>query len=487
MWDWGGDLTTPDYNFEVMTCSNTSADAQWCNPEFSKLTADALHEKNFQKRVDMLHEAEKLELEASPYVVYAYTPYISVTRTDTWTGYTPSPQPGGQPFGMNWLQLQLIVPGDEISSNYAGTGYVITFMVVITLLVVGVSRWQRWREEREPFERGTEAAEPSQPGAGAAVRFVLSKCTVALGTLMFVLVFNFFLFRIAGDPIKDLIRGNPHLTEQGRERLIKQRGLRDSYITQFRIYVDEVAHGDLGTSFQTNQPVSTMIWAALPNTLILVGSSTILAVIIGTWLGIYAAGNRGSPGDTGVVQGSLFFYAMPDFWAGMILIWLFAVVLGLFPTGLKSEPGASFSDAGYAWNVAQHAMLPIITLTIGIVGQWVVIMRSALADTLREDFVTTARAIGLPRHRVMAHATRNAILPVVALSAINLGFIVAGATVVETLFSWPGMGLLTYNAILNQDYPLLQGVFLVTSAAVIAANLLADLAYVYLDPRVRME
>ena len=106
------------------------------------------------------------------------------------------------------------------------------------------------------------------------MRFVLSKVPVALGTLMFVLVFNFFLFRIAGDPIKDLIRGNPHLTEQGRERLIKQRGLRDSYITQFRIYVDEVLHGDLGTSFQTNQPVCTMIRAALPNTLILVGTST---------------------------------------------------------------------------------------------------------------------------------------------------------------------------------------------------------------------
>ena len=135
--------------------------------------------------------------------------------------------------------------------------------------------------------------------------------------------------------------------------------------------------------------------------------------------------------------------------------------------------------------MTQHATLPIITLTIGIVGQWVVIMRSSLADTLREDFVTTARAIGLPRHRVLHHATRNAILPVVALTAINLGFIVAGAIVVETLFSWPGMGLLTYNAILNQDYPLLQGVFLVTSAAVIFANLVADLAYIYLDPRVR--
>ena len=114
--------------------------------------------------------------------------------------------------------------------------------------------------------------------------------------------------------------------------------------------------------------------------------------------------------------------------------------------------------------MTQHAVLPILTLTIGIVGQWVVIMRSALSDTLREDFVTTSRAVGLPGHRVLHHATRNAILPVVALTAINLGFIVSGATVVETLFSWPGMGLLTYNAILNKDYPLLQGVFLVASA-----------------------
>ncbi len=317
------------------------------------------------------------------------------------------------------------------------------------------------------------------------MRVVLSKVLFAVGTLLFVLVFNFFLFRIAGDPIKDLIRGNPRLSEAGRERLIKERGLRESYLTQFRIYVSQTLHGNLGVSFQTNQPVSTMIRKAMPNTLILVGTSTILAVIIGTWLGIYAAANRGSPGDTGVVQSSLFFYAMPDFWAGMLLIWFFAVLLGLFPTGQKSEPGADFSTLGYTWNVTQHAVLPILTLTIGIVGQWVVIMRSALSDTLREDFVTTSRAVGLPHHRVLQHATRNAILPVVALTAINLGFIVSGATVVETLFSWPGMGLLTYNAILNKDYPLLQGVFLVASAAVILANLAADLAYTYLDPRVR--
>ena len=314
---------------------------------------------------------------------------------------------------------------------------------------------------------------------------VSKKVVVAFGTLVFVLIFNFFLFRIAGNPKNDLIRGNPRLSEAGRERLIHQRGLDQGLVTQFRIYLDDTLHGDFGTSFQTNEPVSTMMWAALPNTLILVGISTLLATLIGSWLGIYAAANRGSPGDTGVVQSSLFFYAMPDFWAGMVLIWFFAVEIGLFPTGQKSEPGASFSTLGYMWNVAQHATLPIITLTIGILGQYVVIMRSSLADVMGEDFVTTARAVGLPRHRVLRRATRNAILPVVALSAISLGFVVSGATVVETLFSWPGMGLLSYNAILNKDYPVMQVVFLVASAGVIIANLVADLAYTYLDPRVR--
>jgi peptide/nickel transport system permease protein len=317
------------------------------------------------------------------------------------------------------------------------------------------------------------------------VRFAATKTAFAVGTLVFVLVFNFFLFRIAGNPIDDLIRGNPHLSEQGRERLIHDEGLDQSDWTQFRIYVSNTLHGDLGTSFQTNQPVSTMIWQALPNTLILVGIATLLATIIGTWLGIHAAAKRGSPTDTGITQTSLFFYAMPDFWAGMILIWFFAVELHLFPTSQKSEPGGHFSTVGYMWNVTQHATLPIITLTIGILGSYVVIMRSALADTLREDFVTTAQAVGMPRHRVLQRATRNAILPVVALSAISFGFVISGAVVVETLFSWPGMGLLSYRAILNKDYPVMEGVFLVASAAVIIANLIADLLYAYLDPRVR--
>jgi peptide/nickel transport system permease protein len=226
---------------------------------------------------------------------------------------------------------------------------------------------------------------------------------------------------------------------------------------------------------------------ALPNTLLLVGTATILSAIIGSWLGVIAAARRGRLADTGITQGSLILYSMPEFWLGMILIWLLAVTTGAFPTGLKTDPGQELSGLGYVWNVTQHAVLPILTLTLGLLGQYVVIMRSALSDVLSEDFITTARAIGLPRSRVLRnHAVRNALLPVVTLASLNLGFVVSGAITIEALFSWPGLGQLTVDAINTKDLPMLQGIFLLTSAAVIAANLVADLLLTYLDPRIRV-
>lgn len=312
------------------------------------------------------------------------------------------------------------------------------------------------------------------------------KVGVALVTLAFVLVFNFFLFRAAGDPKTDLLR-NPKLTKDAIEALIEERGLNDSVWTQFGIYVRNTLTGELETSYSTNRPVADELMEALPNTLLLVGTATILAALIGSWLGVIAASRRGTWKDTGITQVSLTLYSMPEFWLGMILIYVFAVTLGAFPTGLKSDPGADFTTPEYVWNVAQHAVLPIVTLTLGLLGSYVVIMRSALADVLNEDFVTTARAIGLPRHRVLrTHAVRNALLPVVTLAGLNLGFVVSGAITIEALYSWPGIGLLTIDAIDNKDYPMLQGIFLLTSAAVILANLLTELLYTYLDPRVRV-
>ena len=162
MWGWGGDIATPDYNFDVMKCDNYSADAQWCNQRFTDLASKALAEPNFKKRVAMLHEAERLELEASPYIVYSFTPSLSVTRMDTWTGWRPQPGADGQPFGWSWLQLQLLQPGKKASSNYAGTFWVIVFMIGVTALVAGAAIVRRRREERQPFE----LPEPPQPSTG---------------------------------------------------------------------------------------------------------------------------------------------------------------------------------------------------------------------------------------------------------------------------------------------------------------------------------
>jgi peptide/nickel transport system permease protein len=317
-------------------------------------------------------------------------------------------------------------------------------------------------------------------------RSILVKILFALGTLIFVLIFNFFLFRIAGDPVRDLNR-NPRLTPEAREEIIEERGLDKSLSTQLRLYLGDTLTADLGTSYETNQPVATELWRALPNTIILVGSATVISALLGSWLGVIAASRRGRALDTTITQGSLVLYAAPEFFLGMTMIWLFAVQLGAFPTGLKSDPGVEFSTIGYIWNVTQHAALPVLALALGLLGQYVVIMRSALTDVLNEDFVTTARAIGLPRHRVLrSHAVRNALLPVVTLISLNLGFIVAGAITIEALFSWPGIGDLTVEAIGRKDLPMLQGIFLLSSALVIFANLVADVLITYLDPRVRV-
>jgi peptide/nickel transport system substrate-binding protein len=158
MWGWGGDVSTPDYDFEVLACGDASSDSFWCNRRYTRLTKEALTQPDFKKRVDLLHQAEAMELRASPYIITQFTPYLSVTRTDTWTNYQPSPGAGGQPFGWSWIQLQLLQPGKKASTNYAGTAYVIAFMVGTLMLVLGVGFWRRHREEHQPFELPPAAA-----------------------------------------------------------------------------------------------------------------------------------------------------------------------------------------------------------------------------------------------------------------------------------------------------------------------------------------
>jgi peptide/nickel transport system permease protein len=319
-----------------------------------------------------------------------------------------------------------------------------------------------------------------------SARFVAGKVLASLGTLLFVVVFNFFLFRVvAGDPVATLFRGR-NLTAGQREELRHQFGLDGSQLDQFWHYLVQTVHLNFGRSYTSNEPVMSEIASRAWPTVSLVGVAAVLSAVIGVLLGIVAAWNRGRKSDYASTSFTMTTYSMPDFWLGMLLFVVFAVELGWFPVGGMSDPSAPDSGLGHVVDVAQHMFLPALTLTLAYLGEYTLIMRSSLLDTMREDYLTLARAKGMRDALVRRqHAVPNALLPVITLAAINFGFVLSGAIAVETVFSWPGLGLLTYDALNAPDLPLLQGLFLVFSAAVILANLGVDLAYHYLDPRVR--
>jgi peptide/nickel transport system permease protein len=317
-------------------------------------------------------------------------------------------------------------------------------------------------------------------------RWLAGKVAAALVTFAFVLVFNFFLFRVMGDPTAQLAR-LPRATPEEIQKLRASYGLDKPITGQFADYAGDTLRFDLGISQRTRRPVWTEIKDALPWTLLLVGTGTLLATLIGAWLGVIAATRRGKAADDGLLGFSLFTYAAPEYWIGIILILVLAVWLPIFPAGQQMTPGEDFSGfVPQAVDVAKHLVLPGAAMTLMLLGQYFLIMRSSMVDVLTEDFITVKRAIGLPWQRVVRqHAVPNALLPLVTLSAIQFGAVVGGAITIETIFSWPGLGELSFNAINDKDFPVLQGTFLIFSAGVILANLLADCLYFVLDPRVQ--
>ena len=317
-------------------------------------------------------------------------------------------------------------------------------------------------------------------------RFIAAKVAGSIVTLIFVVCFNFFLFRVVeGDPVANLYRGR-NLSEQQRDKLTKQFGLDKSTGEQFLAYVKETATLNFGRSYSGNQEVWSEIKRKAGPTIALVGISAILSAVFGVLLGIAAAWRRRTKTDYSVTAFSVGTYSMPDFWLGMVLLTLFAVVLGWFPVGGLQDAASDATGLSKLADEAHHMFLPCLTLTVGYLGEYAIIMRSSLLDTMREDYLVLARAKGLRDVLVRnRHAVPNAILPVVALLAINFGFVLAGAIAVEAIFSWPGLGLATYEALKGPDLPMLQGLFLVFSASVIFFNLVADLLYGFLDPRVR--
>jgi peptide/nickel transport system permease protein len=317
-----------------------------------------------------------------------------------------------------------------------------------------------------------------------SARFVTLKVLGALATLAFVLVFNFFLFRVVeSDPVGALYRGR-NLSESQRERLAEEFGVDESMPEQFRRYVSETAQLNLGLSIETRQPVWNEIRDRIWPTVALVGTAAVLSAIIGIAVGIYAAWRRGSAFDYLSTGTTMLLYAVPEFWLGMLLLVVFASKLGWLPTGGISDANAG-DGLSKLWDQIEHMVLPCITLTVAYLGEYAIVMRSSVLETMGEDYLVLARAKGLRDALVRRrHAVPNALLPIVTLLAINFGFVLSGAIAVEAIFSWPGLGLATFQAIRAPDLPMLQGLFLVFSAAVIVANLVADLLYAALDPRV---
>jgi peptide/nickel transport system permease protein len=289
-----------------------------------------------------------------------------------------------------------------------------------------------------------------------------------------------------GDPTTQLAR-LPRAEPEEIQQLRAYYGLDKPLLGQFADYVGDTARLDLGISQQTRRSVWTEIGEALPWTILLVGVGTLFATVLGTWLGIVAATRRGTRTDDSLLDFSLFTYAAPEYWIGLILILVFAVAIPIFPAGLQMTPGVEFTSwLDKALDVGEHLVLPATALTLMLLGQYFVIMRSSMVDVLTEDFITVKRAIGLPWARVVrGHAVPNALLPLVTLSAIQFGVVMGGVVTIETIFSWPGLGELSFRAIDNKDFPVLQGTFLVFSVSVIVLNLLADALYFALDPRVQ--
>jgi peptide/nickel transport system permease protein len=317
------------------------------------------------------------------------------------------------------------------------------------------------------------------------LRAILKKMIYSLITIFIIFLIAFIIFRVMpGDPVRMMLRGAGMVSPELLESLKAAYGLDKPLHTQFWIYLSNAFRGDLGWSLMQNRPVTDILIERIPNTLLLLVPSTILAIIIGVTLGTIAAWKRKGKADTTLTAFSLITWSAPTFWLGMILLVIFA---GYFPLGGIRTPGEIYpSILEGVWDLLRHLTLPIITLTLLQLGQYSIIMRSSLMDVLVQDYIQTAKAKGLTDTQILQHhAIRNAILPVVSIAAINLAFALAGGIQIETVFSWPGLGKLTYEAVIRRDYPLLQGIFLLFSVVMVFSNLFADILYTYLDPRVR--
>jgi ABC-type dipeptide/oligopeptide/nickel transport system permease component len=319
-----------------------------------------------------------------------------------------------------------------------------------------------------------------------STEYVVRRIFFAFATIFVAATLNFVIFRAAPGDATTAMRCLA-CTDEVRAQVRQELGLDKSKFQQYVIYLQDLAHGDLGRSFQNRQPVLPQLWQPLKNTLPMLLLGTFFSILLGVITGVVAAWRRGTLAERLSVWIGLAFFSLPTQWLAIMLILYAAGPLGL-PTNGISDPYLSFSNPSL-WaeftDRLSHMVLPALTLGLVLFGEYTLITRSALLETFGEDYVLTARAKGLTAWQVVRkHAFRNSLLPITTLIFISLGFITAGAILIEAVFNYPGIGLLTYQSVFQKDYPMLQGAFLVITSTVVIANLIADLLYITLDPRI---
>lgn len=316
--------------------------------------------------------------------------------------------------------------------------------------------------------------------------FVIRRLIGSLIAVFAIATFNFFLFRVLpGNPIELLFR-SPTLTPQQIRALEEQFGLNKPMLQQFVIYLYNFFTGNYGISFYYRVPVINVLIPRLVNSLILLLPASLAAIAFGIFTGMYAAWKRGTKVDVSILTSAMGLYSLPSFWVGGLLILCSLFYLKLPVSGMFTY-GSVYPDVWtYLEDFLKHFILPFITLTLITYGEFTIIIRNCMVDVLTEDYIKLAIAQGTPTLRLLSrNALKNAMLPTISIIAINLGLIVAGAVLTETVFAWPGVGRLIYEAIIHRDYPILQGAFIIITISVVAANFIADMLYGYLDPRVR--
>jgi peptide/nickel transport system permease protein len=320
----------------------------------------------------------------------------------------------------------------------------------------------------------------------ATVAFVLRRLLQLVPVVLAIATLNFVLTKMAPGDAADIISGQMgHATLEFTEQLRREFGLDLPLVEQFLVYMGRLLTLDLGTSLLQQQPVIELIVDRLPATLLLMVTATVLALGVGIALGVAAARRQGSWLDNVISVSALLVYATPAFWLGLMLIVLFSIKLDLLPSGGMMQIGASKNAFAHALDVAKHLILPAATLGLFYVAIYTRLMRASMLEVYSLDFITTARAKGLSDGTIAwTHALRNALLPVVTLAGVQVGHLLGGSVLVETVFGWPGLGRLVFDALLQRDLNLLLGILFVSSIVVVIANLAVDLLYGFLDPRI---